>query len=295
VAKLSPEDRDRLALLRQRRAELLQLRKNLKGMVGDLDVLIGEEERRRVQGASTVSEAAAAISSEAVTPATVLSADALAGANAPPARRHGRPLRAVVLDALEDIGWPTYSRELSLFCSAWFGRAIQPERFGSLANDEVKAFQRALEGSSVRPVWLCFALTHDRHQPIKRLWGRSDWPLEWRIIAPTSGRIQYLKLTARLCELAKREGAANPEMMHIIAADHARDLPGVRVQRGRFELGTWRDIALKQLRELEPRDAEIRAKSAARLRDRGPFTQLFGVPEVEEVDEAVPKDQRRRG
>jgi hypothetical protein len=206
-----------------------------------------------------------------------------------------RPVRETLLDVLDDVAWPTYSRELSQLCSALLGRTIQPERFGSLANDEMKSFQRSLEGSRVRPVWLCFALTHDRHQPIKRLWARSDWPLDWRIIAPTSGRIQHLKLTAKLCELAQREGAANPEMMSILAADHARDLPGVRVQRGRFELDSWRTIALELLNELEPRDAEARAESAARLHDRGPFTQLFGVPEVEDVDEMLPENRQRRG
>lgn len=285
------DERDRLELLRQRREELLQWRNSLKGMLGDLDLLIGEEERRRSPEPATIAGA----------PSVAITADAAAqkrsrtGSAESSARRQGRPLRAVVLDALDDIGWPTYSRELSQVCSAWFGRAIQPERFGSLGNDEVKAFQRALEASRVRPVWLCFALTHDRHQPIKRLWGRSDWPLEWRIVAPTSGRIQHLKLTASLCELAQREGAANPDMMCIIAADHARDLPGVRVQRARFELDAWRTIALELLDELEPRDAETRAESAARLRERGPFMQLFGIPEVEEIDVVLPQEQRRRG
>lgn len=286
----SSDERDRLELLRQRREELLQWRNNLKGMLGDLDLLIAEEERRRSPDTTVAALSISDSADGAAMPARAQPEFAEA-----PARRQGRPLRAVVLDALEDIGWPTYSRELSQVSSAWFGRAIQPERFGSLASDEAKAFQRALEGSRVRPVWLCFALTHDRHQPIKRLWGRSDWPLEWRIVAPTSGRIQHLKLTASLCELAQREGAANPEMMAIIAADHARDLPGVRVQRGRFELEAWRTTALELLHELEPRDAETRAESAARLRERGPFTQLFGVPEVEEIDVVLPQSERRRG
>lgn len=279
--KLRPDDHDRLELLRRRRQELLQLRLQLKGMLGDLDVLIGEEESRTGGPASSASI-------ESPGPSHV------ASTSEPPSRPSGRPLRAVVLDALEDIGWPTYSRELAQFCSAWTGRTIQPERFGSLANDEMKSFQRSLEGSRVRPVWLAFALTHDRHQPIKRLWARSDWPLEQRIIAPTSGRIQHLKLTARLCELAQREGAANPEMMSILAADHARDLPGVRVQRGKFELDAWRAIALALLNELEPRDAEARIESAARLRDRGPFIHLFGVPDVEDVD-VLPENRQRRG
>lgn len=288
----SPDDRDRLELLRRRREELLQMRAELKNMLGDLDVLIAEEQSRRGPVAHTdliVPQAP----SHMAQPATVNEPAPVAEEASPSA---GRPLRAVILDALDDIGWVTYSRELSQFCAAWSGRSIPPERFGSLANDEVKSFQRALAGSRVRPVWLCFALTHDRHQPIKRLWGRSDWPLEMRIIAPTSGRIQHLRLTARLCELAERDEAAiNRDMMCIIAADHARDLPGVRVQRGSFELDVWRRIALELVGELEPKDAEARAESAARLRERGPFMQLFGVPDVEEVDDVLPKSRRRRG
>ena len=84
-------------------------------------------------------------------------------------------------------------------------------------------------------------------------------------------------------------------MMRIIAADHARDLPGVRVQRGKFELDAWRDVALELLRDVEPRDAEARHESAIRLEARGPFIQLFGVPEAEEIDAVLPQHQQRRG
>jgi hypothetical protein len=211
------------------------------------------------------------------------------------ARASVRPIREVVLDALEDLDWLTYSRELAQFCAAWGGRTIQPERFGSLANDEVKSFTRSLDGGSPRPMWLCFGLTHDRHQPIKRLWGRSDWPLERRIVAPSSGRVQHLKLTAKLCEMAQRTGAADAEMLRIIAADHARDLPGVRVLRGKFDLEAWHNSARALLDELEPRDAEARKVSAKRLRDRGPLVQLFGVPDAEETEQPIPRSQRRRG
>lgn len=280
MSNAPPDDRDRLELLQQRRGELLQLRRQLKGMLGDLDVLIAEEKSRRAGEPATSQPTVAARSS--APPDTD---------NEQPSRSPGRPLRVVVLDALDDIAWPSYSRELSQFCSAWTGRTIQPERFGSLANDEMKAFQRSLEGSRVRPVWLCFALTHDRYQPIKRLWARSDWPLERRIIAPTSGRVQHLKLTAKLCELAGRGGAENSEMMGIIAADHARDLPGVRVQHGKFEVDVWRRIALELLQEFEPRDAEARLQSADRLRDHGPIVQLFGAPEAEDVP---PQERQRR-
>jgi hypothetical protein len=207
--------------------------------------------------------------------------------------KHGQPVRNVILDALEDLGWATYSRELALYIQSRYGRRIPPARFGTLANDEMRAYR---QGGTPRTVWLCFGLTFDRHQPIKRLWARSDWPLEWRIVAPTTGRIQHLKITSRLCDLGmKAEGnSVDSEMVKIIAADHARDLPDVRIQKGNFELGLWRDIALKLLSELEPRDTELRKESAQRLAERSQFQQLFGLPDVIEGVESTHQVHRRQ-
>ena len=157
--------------------------------------------------------------------------------------------------------------------------------------DEVQAFR---PGTNRRPVWLCFVLTSDRHRPIKRLLCRSDWPLDRRILAPSSGLVQYLKLTARLCEMALKleSSAADPQMLRIIAADHARDLPGVRLIRGRFDLEGWRSIALHQLRETADRDEEARVASAKRLEGRSELYQLFGMPDVHEASAAETDEQR---
>jgi hypothetical protein len=218
---------------------------------------------------------------------------------APPASPRPRPLRLMVLDALDDLGWPTYSRELMLYLKARYGRTVTPTRFGTLGSDEVKAFAKRGSGdensatgdgvrrAGPRPVWLCFGLTYDRGEPIKRLWARSDWPLERRIVAPTSGRIQHLKVTKRLAELALEAGdtAADPMGMKIIAADHARDLPGVTFRRGDFPLETWRDTAARLLQEFEPRDEEARIEAARSIGRRSEHFQLFGRPDVVEVAE----------
>jgi hypothetical protein len=191
-------------------------------------------------------------------------------------------VRSVVLDALDDLQLPSYTRELAGYCKARYGRQIPPTRFGTLASDEMKAF---LARSRPRSVWLAFALTYDRAEPIKRLWTRSDWPLDQRLVAPTTGRVQFLKMTARLCELAQEAGAADPEMMRIIAADHARDLPGVQFKRGTFDLDAWRSLALEHLSKLEPRDAELRHEAAAKwaTKLRG-ANLLFGAPQLLETD-----------
>jgi hypothetical protein len=219
------------------------------------------------------------------------------------AKPRPRPLRLMVLDALDDLGWPTYSRELMLYLKARYGRNVTATRFGTLGSDEIKAFSNrtsaeesaaptdGVRRAGPRPVWLCFGLTHDRGEAIKRLWARSDWPLERRVVAPTSGRIQHLKLTRRLAELALEtgDGAADTVAMKIIAADHARDLPGVKFRRGDFPLEAWRDTAARLLDELEARDLEVRVEAARGIARRSERFQFFGIPDVVEVTEASPR------
>jgi hypothetical protein len=187
----------------------------------------------------------------------------------------GRPVRVVILDALDDLGGLAYSRELALYVKARYGRDIPATRFGSLATDEQEAFASPRSNHAVH---LCHALTADRFEAIKRLWGRSDWPLWKRIVAPTTLRVQHLEMTAQLCALASAE-ASDTEMMKIIAADHARDLPGVSFKRGMFPLEEWRKQALALLKDLAPRDRELRGAAAERLEQKDAKSQLFGVPE----------------
>lgn len=192
-----------------------------------------------------------------------------------------RPVRELVLESLDELKWPAYTREITQYCSARFGRDIPASRYGPLVKDEMDAFR---PGTSRRPMWICFALTSDRHQGIKRLLCRSDWPLESRIFAPTSGRVQYLRMTARMCELAAKyeTSAADPQMLRILAADHARDLPGVRLVKGRFDLDGWRTIALQQLEEIAERDEAARKASAERLFPKPELFKLFGMPDLHE-------------
>lgn len=202
-----------------------------------------------------------------------------------------RPVRELVLDSLDELGWPAYTREITQYCTARFGREIAATRYGSLMKDEMQAFR---PGTSRRPVWLCFALTSDRHQAIKRLLCRSDWPLDRRILAPSSGLVQYLSLTARLCELAMKfeSSAADAQMLRIIAADHARDLPGVRLIKGKFDLEGWRSMALEQLRDAAERDEVTRKASAERLEARSELYQLFGMPDLHEGPATEANEQR---
>jgi hypothetical protein len=202
-----------------------------------------------------------------------------------------RPVRALVLDALEDLRWPAYTREIAHYCQARYGRELSPTRFGTLASDEIRSY---VKGKRPQTVWLCFGLTSTRGEAIRRLWARSDWPLEQRIVAPTTGRIQHLRMTLRLCEIALEASAtaADPEMLRIIAADHARDLPGVTFRRGEFRLEEWGDLATVLLEKAGPADGHARHEAEFRLRQLPELRQLFG--DVEPID-GLGRAQRRRG
>jgi hypothetical protein len=177
-------------------------------------------------------------------------------------RRTGRSMRDLVLDALSEIGFTCYAQQLMLYIKARFGREFNPTRFGTLSVDEERAFAR---GTS-RPVWLSHGLTFDRAEPVKRLWSRSDWPLETRLVTPAFGRAQYLRAAAKFSELAMEADtlAADPNLMRYLAADHARDL-GVVVKHGEFKLAEWRDLALAQLATVEEKESGLLTSSAREL------------------------------
>jgi hypothetical protein len=197
-----------------------------------------------------------------------------------------RPVRAMVLDVLEDTGMATYSREISQLLTALYGRSISPSRFGALSADEANIHI----SDRPRSVYLGHVLTAERFEPIKRLWIRSDWPLTERVMASTTSRIRHLRMTVKLCDLAEQyaDHAADPTMLKILAADHAADLPGIKIRRGEFPLKQWRAIAIDLLAELEPRDAEARVEAADRLADLAEHYQLFGPPQVVSVTDAEP-------
>src|SRR5260370_21641331 len=120
----------------------------------------------------------------------------------------------MVLDALDDLGWPPYSRELMLYLKARYGRNVTATRFGTLGSDEIKAFgnrasaddsgapTEGVRRAGPRPVWLCFGLTHDRGEAIKRLWARSDWQLERRGVGPPTQRPQHTEMRRGVGERA---------------------------------------------------------------------------------------------
>ena len=187
-----------------------------------------------------------------------------------------QPVRLVVLNALADLGYPIVSQALGAFVAARFGRDIPANQFGTLAVQERAIFRRG--GVDARPVWLASGLTLDGFRPVKRIWARSDWSLAWRIITPTSSRLQHLHATQALCQLALQADreAQDPAALRALALGHAQDLPGVVIDRQHPDFAGYAEIAHEMFEELEPQDLRERWVAGEILRKLPVQTQLFG-------------------
>jgi hypothetical protein len=187
-----------------------------------------------------------------------------------------QPLRLVVLDALADLGYPTISQTLGAFVAARFGREIASSQFGTLAVQERAIFRRG--GPEARPVWLASGLSLQGFRPVKRIWVRSDWPPDWRIITPSSSRLQHLHATEALCRLAQQADveAQDPAALRTLALGHAQDLPGVVVDHQDPDFDGYAEIAQKLFEQLELEDLRERLEAAEALKKLPMQAQLFG-------------------
>ncbi len=188
-----------------------------------------------------------------------------------------QPLRQALLDALADLGYPTASRTLAAFLAARVGREVPSNQFGRIAAQERAAFRRVGEGA--RPVWLGSGVAADGFNPIKRIWGRSDWPLDWRIVAPTSMRMQHLRATEALCRMAEQaeKEAQDPDALRSLAMAHAEDLPEVAVDREDPDFGRYAAVADQLINEYEPEDRRLRLEAGETLATMPAEVRLFGI------------------
>jgi hypothetical protein len=194
-------------------------------------------------------------------------------------RRSPQPFRQTLLEALADLGYPTDSRTLRAFVSARYGIAIPTRQFGTLAVQERAIFSRG--GITARPVWLGSGMTLEGFHPVKRIWGRSDWPDAWRIITPHSDRIQQLHVTEALCRLAEQaeKEAQDAAALRAMALRHTlnQNLPGVRVDEREPDFAEYADLANFLLRKFEPEERDVQEEAAVALATLPERVRLFGA------------------
>jgi hypothetical protein len=186
-----------------------------------------------------------------------------------------RSIRDLVTDSLGDIGFVTYSQQLSVYIKMKFGRDVPASRYGSLSAEERKAFE-APNRRTARPVWLVHGITQDRAEPVKRLWGRSDWDLVDRVVTAYTARVQYLRFTIHLIDLVlDKAPVSDSGMLKFSVVDLVRGL-GIKVRNGEFDaMDEWRAAAAARLTQIEEKDKEVRIEAASRLLPKHPEADLL--------------------
>jgi hypothetical protein len=136
------------------------------------------------------------------------------------ATRPGQPIREVVLEALNQLGWPQNAKFLGEFL--WASRQLQLESraFASLRRDERRAWQRS---PGARDAYIVPALNPDG-SPNPRWLTSSAWALERRVVASPE--------TERLFDLQK--------------------IAVLRVRGSRGPLGTLLERYAKQILDVDP-------------------------------------------
>lgn len=186
-----------------------------------------------------------------------------------------QPLREWVLEELAVAGVPLYSQYLTAVHICRFDKPLAPSRLGTLAADE----RKRVAGGRSPDVVLTVGLVADRGTAIKRIWGRSDWPLAERVIAENTGRVLFLRTAIWAFAEAEAGGErwANPAALKLLANQLARDLP-VDLRTKRDDFSGWARRAREELNGIEAADRERRDLAAISLeRNLNSFELMFGA------------------
>lgn len=194
------------------------------------------------------------------------------------------PVREQVARALALLGRPAPVALIRDVAAARFGDSIAGPRLASLRRDEQRSWRSAWESghrAAGRPVYIVPALTYDRMAPVRGLLALSSWPLEVRLVAPASQRVDLLHMVDRLAaELA--DGAAAPWAPEVkrLLWRLAGTVPGA-TDGSDLELATVRAAVAAELAQIGEADAVERVEAARRARTQlDEEEQLFGTPLV---------------
>jgi hypothetical protein len=198
------------------------------------------------------------------------------------AYRTSLPVREQVIRVLGLLGRPAAVALIRDVAAARFGDQIPGPRLASLRRDEHRSWRSANDApvtrAAGRPVYVVPALTYDRLAPVRGLLALSSWPLELRLVAPASQRVDLLHVVDRLAaELAEAPGAAWAPDLERLLWRLAATVPGA-TDTGRLDPAAVRSAAAAELAQVAEPDADERARAATRARDQlGDEQRLFGA------------------
>ncbi len=196
----------------------------------------------------------------------------------PRARKPGKPLRELALDALDDLGAPASPALIADFTDALTGTRPSPSRFASLRRDEENAARR---NPAARPAWVVPAISAQQLTAIPRLLTSSTWDLERRIIGSRSIRADSLRiaisLTARLAHL-REAGASEAKNIERLLFPFARSIPGAIEHAQPMAPDRIIEAARGELSLIEDADLDERRAAAAKLSSGSQHVKLWGRP-----------------
>lgn len=197
--------------------------------------------------------------------------------------RASLPVREQVARVLSLAGRPTGVSLIRDLAAARFGDQIPGPRLASLRRDEHRSWRSAHDTSASRaggrPVYVVPALTYDRLAPVRGLLALSSWPLELRLIAPASHRVDVLHIADRLAqELASApEAGWAPEVERLLWR-LASSVPGATDRPGGLSPDAVRAAVAAELAQVLEADQAERVEAAERARAQlDTEQQLFGA------------------
>lgn len=192
------------------------------------------------------------------------------------------PVREQVARVLALLGRPTSVALIREVAGARFGDQIPGPRLASLRRDEHRSWRSATGASSARaggrPVYVVPALTYDRLAPVRGLLALSSWPLEVRLVAPASHRVDLLHAVDRLAsDLAANQDAAWAPEVERVLWRLAETVPGATAG-GRVTAEQVRTAVAAELAQIGEADTDERTGAARRARRQlDDEQQLFGA------------------
>lgn len=141
--------------------------------------------------------------------------------------------RAQAVASLTEMGVPAPPREIAEYHAMRFGEELDAKSLGSVRRDEERSWDAARtprpRAAKPRTVYIAPALDYRFLHPVRGALTLSSWPLEQRLIGPTSPRVDHLRLTLNIAELGRRLFAHQPDqgdrfVTHL--SRYARTVPG---------------------------------------------------------------------
>jgi hypothetical protein len=173
--------------------------------------------------------------------------------------------REQAVSALAEMGVPSPPREIAEFHEARFSSGLDVRALASVRRDEAAAWER---DPSSRAAFLVPALDIRFFRPTRGPLTLSSWTLEQRLLGASSPRVDHLRLTVRLAELAERLDGQAGQALTAMAARYAQTVPGAvdaghDVEPQRIAVAARRELVI-----LGPQDDEERASAAERAREQ---------------------------